>query len=76
MGLILSDSDGKTQGNRKPFNQIDKKKPGILGKDSGRLDETMRIGEDGIVISQIKNFVGLGVSKKGDFRGDLFKEYG
>jgi hypothetical protein len=32
--------------------QFCKKKPGILGKDSGRLDETMRIGEDGIVISQ------------------------
>ena len=33
------------------------KKPGILGKDSGRLDETMRIGEDGIVISQSKKIV-------------------
>ena len=32
--------------------KLSKKKPGILGKDSGRLDETMRIGEDGIVISQ------------------------
>jgi hypothetical protein len=33
-------------------NNFAKKKPGILGKDSGRLDETMRIGEYGIVISQ------------------------
>ena len=33
------------------FDKVEsKKKPGILGKDSGRLDETMRIGEVGIVI--------------------------